>query len=69
MTRGETLTLKIIALDKQPVKSVTSTGRPLGKGEWQTIPATHIARAVYEAKLPAAQDDFEYYLSVETTAG
>jgi hypothetical protein len=63
VTRGESLKLKIIALDKQPMKSVTVHFRPLGKGGWQTIPATHLARAVYEVKLPAAQDDFEYYVT------
>lgn len=37
--------------------------RPLSRGDWQTISATHIARAVFEAKLPAARDDFEYYVT------
>jgi len=32
VTRGETLALKIIALDKQPVKSVVVRLRPLSKG-------------------------------------
>ena len=62
-TKGECLTLRIIALDKQPVKSVTAHLRPLGTGEWREIPASHIARAVYEAKLSAARDDFEYYIT------
>jgi hypothetical protein len=63
VNKGESLKVKIIALDKRPVKSVVVHQRPLGKGDWQTIPATHVARAVYEAKLPAAQDDFEYYIT------
>jgi hypothetical protein len=67
--RGESLTLRVIALDKAPVKSVAVHIRPLGKGEWQTIPVTHIARAVYEAKLPTVHDDFEYYLTAETDGG
>jgi hypothetical protein len=61
--KGESLKLKIVALDKQPVKSVAVHVRPLGRGDWQTIPATHIARAVFEAKLPVARDDFEYYVT------
>jgi hypothetical protein len=69
VTRGETLALKIIALDKQAVKSVAVRLRPMGKGEWQTIPATHIARAVYEAKLPAASEDFEYHITADTAGG
>ena len=58
--KGESLKLSIIAL---PAAQPTVHIRPLGKGEWKAIPATHIARAVFEAKLPAAQDDFEYYIT------
>ena len=42
----------------------------LGWGDATTqavVPAE--ARAVYEATLPAAQDDFEYYVTAETSAG
>ena len=67
--KGEALTLKIIALDKQPVKSVTVHVSPLGQGNWQTIPATHLARAVYQAKLPAAMEDFEYFAEAQTLGG
>lgn len=63
ITPGETLALKIIALDQQPVKSVAVHVRPLGRGEWKTIPATHVARAVLEAKPPPATEDFEYYIT------
>lgn len=63
VNKGESLKLKIIALAKQPVSSVIVHVRPLGRGDWQTIVATHIAQSVYEAKLPAAQDDFEYYIT------
>ena len=66
--RGETLSLRIIALDKAPVKSVVVKVRPFG-GEWQTIPATHLGRAVYGATLPTVKDDFEYYLAAETEGG
>jgi hypothetical protein len=68
-TIGECLTLKIIALDKQPVRSVTVRFRPLGTGAWREIPVAHLARAVYEATLPAAQDDFEYHVTAGTAAG
>jgi hypothetical protein len=60
---GEALTLDIIALDKQPVKSVAVRVRPLGQGDWQIVPATHVARAVYAAKLPAVTEDFEYHVT------
>jgi hypothetical protein len=66
--RGELVSLKIIALDKAPVKSVTVRVRPFG-GAWQAIPATHLGRAVYEAKLPPPQDDFEYHITAETAGG
>jgi hypothetical protein len=69
VTRGETLKLKIMVLDKQPATSVTVHIRPLGQGAWQTIPAAHLARAVYEATFPAVPDDFEYYVSAETSGG
>jgi hypothetical protein len=64
--KDESLKLKIIALDKEPVKSVSVKLRPLGGRDWQTIPATHLARAVFEAKLPAASEDFEYYITADS---
>jgi len=64
----EALTLKIIALDKQPVKSVTVKVRPLG-GEWENIPAVHVTRAVFKAVLPPAAEDFEYHVFAETATG
>ncbi|MCI0498356.1 MAG: hypothetical protein L0Y36_01560 [Planctomycetales bacterium] len=66
---GESLSLRIIALDKQPVSSVSVHIRPLGQGDWQTIPASHVARAVYKVQLPTAQDDFEYFITAETAGG
>lgn len=59
----ETLSLKIIALDQRPVKSVSVHWRPLGKGDWKKLSAKHIARAVFEAKFPAATEDFEYHVT------
>ena len=61
--RGESLSLKIIALASEPVKSVTIMLRPLGGTDWQEVPAKHIARAVFGATLPAADDDFEYFVT------
>jgi len=65
----ERLPLRIIALDQQPVKSVAVQIRPLGGRKWKTIRARHLARAVYAAQLPAARDDFEYYVTAETAGG
>ncbi|MFA5814285.1 MAG: hypothetical protein WC865_01505 [Bacteroidales bacterium] len=67
--RGEALLLRIIALDKQPVKSVLVKFRTLGGGKWETIEAKHIARAVWNATLPAPDDDFEYQIVSETSGG
>lgn len=67
--RGETLHLKIIALDKLPVKSVMIKVRSLGNNNWKTIPAKHITRAVWNATLPAAADDFEYQVVSITSNG
>jgi hypothetical protein len=67
--KGEALTLKIIALDKQPVESVTVHFRPLGQGQWKEIRATSVARAVWQAKFPVVSEDFEYRIAAQTTGG
>jgi len=69
VAKGETLALRIIALGVQPVKSVSLHVRPLGDGKWQTITTRHVARAVYEAALPVATDDFEYSIVAVTADG
>lgn len=66
---GEALPLRIIALDQQPVKSVSVRVRPLGGGKWKKVSAKHLARAVYQAQLPATKEDFEYYVTAETANG
>ncbi|MCX6877945.1 MAG: malectin domain-containing carbohydrate-binding protein [Verrucomicrobia bacterium] len=69
VAKDEALTLKIIALDNQPMKSLSVKIRPLGSANWQIVPTRHLARAVHEATLPPAQDDFEYHITAETAAG
>ncbi len=63
---GEALALRIVALDRQPVKSVTVKLRPLGQGEWHTLRASHQARALWRAKLPPVTEDFEYFVESQT---
>ena len=58
---GESLRLKIIAI---PAASPVVHHRPLGRGEWTHLPAIHVARGVYEVRLPTAREDFEYYVTV-----
>ena len=69
VARGQALALPIIALDKAPMKSVSVRFRPLGPGDWQTIAARHVSRAVWNVTLPGAADDFEYYIQAETAGG
>jgi hypothetical protein len=69
VAKGEALELRIIALDREPVKAVTVRVRPMGGGNWQEIAAGHVARGAYEAALPVATDDFEYHLVAETAEG
>lgn len=64
--KGEALSLRIIALDKQPVRAILIKTRPLGKGEWRTLKASHQGRAVWQARLPAASEDFEYSIEAQT---
>jgi len=63
VNRGESLQLTIIALDQSPVESVTVHLRPMGNGAWQALPASLLGRSVWQARLPAAVDDFEYHIT------
>jgi hypothetical protein len=67
--KGETLALKLIALDQQPATSVSVRVRSLGTGAWKTIAAQPVARAVWQAQLPARADDFEYFFEAQTAGG
>lgn len=67
--KGESIRLKIIALDDDPVTRVSLKLRPLGGKDWQGIPASHLARATYMAELPELQGDVEYHITAETADG
>ncbi len=67
--RGEGLAIKILALDRQPMRRVELQVRPMGPGPWQTVPATHVARAVWRVQLPPAAEDFEYFVVARTEDG
>jgi hypothetical protein len=66
---GESLTLKVIVLDNRLAKSVTLYWRPMGKGPFQRAEVNHLGRAVYQAALPPATEDFEYYIQAQTVDG
>jgi len=68
---GEDLRLKVILVGRLGAGRRSAPGqlvlhwRPLGKGEFSTVPVEHVARGVYTAKIPAdriAGRDFEYYV-------
>ena len=61
---GEPLTLKVIYLDSQPPRELALWWRPLGKGKFRRVPASHVARGVHKVTLPPHKNDncVEYYL-------
>ena len=65
LTAGEDLRLKVIALGPQKVENGAVYWRPLGKGQFESMPLQHVARGVYSAQIPAGrirETDFEYYV-------
>ena len=62
---GETLKLTVVVMGPKP-ESPKLYWRPLGKGNFASIPLEHLARGVYTVALPAdaVKDDFEYYIQV-----
>jgi hypothetical protein len=68
-SKGESLSLTVLAPSREPAKGVAVYWRVLGEKEFQKIAAKHTARAVYRAQLAPASDDFEYYVEVEASSG
>ena len=66
---GEALRLKIIALDAAPPRAVLCFTRRLGTATFAPTEAHRLGRGVYAVGLPPADDDFEYYVRVETASG
>jgi hypothetical protein len=60
--KGELLALRITALTPLPCPSVSVRVRPIGRGEWKTIEAKHVARGVFQARRSPGAEDFEYYV-------
>ena len=68
--QGEALKLHIIVLDKMPPALAELYWRPMGHGEWRTLPLQHVGQAVYEVTLPPAGDEsLEYYIGAKTAEG
>jgi len=68
---GEDLKLKIIIMAQNSLKDIALYWRPIGKGKYNRIAPTHIARGVYSVKIPAnkIKTDLEYYVMVNSTDG
>ena len=71
LSAGEDLQLKVIILAAATPKDALLYFRSIGKGNYDKIPLTHIARSVYSARIPASriETDLEYYVEVNTTDG
>ena len=67
--QGEPLRLKVIVLDNAPARSVVLYWRPMGEGQFLPVPVEHVGRAVYQAALPPATKDFEYYIQAQRADG
>jgi hypothetical protein len=67
--RGESVTLKVLAVSSEPVDSVLLYWRPLGPGKFRPVKSQHVSRAVYTITLPAANEDFEYYVESRAAGG
>jgi hypothetical protein len=65
--RGEDFCLRVRVLSEAPDISVQLVWRTLGKGPFDAVDLRHLARNVFEARIPAGQivDDFEYYILVD----
>ncbi|MDP6634032.1 MAG: hypothetical protein QGG42_03970 [Phycisphaerae bacterium] len=66
---GEALSLEVIILDKGTPRNMALHLRPMGTGAFQKKPLTHVARGVYGVKLPAAEQDMEYYIKATSSTG
>ena len=67
--KGEALQLKVMAVDREPVRNVTLYWKLLGKSSFRKVAARHIARSVYNVTLPSLNADVEYYIQAETAEG
>ena len=71
LSASEDLQLKVIILAAASPENATIYFRTIGKGNYNKIPLTHIARSVYSARIPAGsiETDLEYYIEVNTIDG
>jgi hypothetical protein len=67
--RDEVLTLKARTLDQETPASVTLYWKKLGPGDFTVKAFTHVNRGVYQVDFPAAEDDMEYYVEMQSSGG
>ena len=65
--RGENLKIKALIMGE--VSSAILYYRSMGADTFTSIPMNHEARGVYRAVVPGQQDDFEWYVTAETSLG
>jgi hypothetical protein len=63
--RGEEIRLKIL-LPRLDVQSARLCWKPLSGDRYSMLDCAHVARSVWEAKIPTADNDIEYYVEVNT---
>jgi hypothetical protein len=77
MRSGEPLELKVTVSPRKvrlahdrPIEAALYW-RPLGNGNFASLPLVHVARDVYQVIMPkeATQSDFEYYIRVGSGQG
>ncbi len=71
LATGEDLKLKVIILAQNQPEDAALYWRTMGKGKFNKITLTHIARGVYSVKIPAnwIKADLEYYVKASSTDG
>ncbi len=71
LAAGEDLRLKVVMIGREKPSEAGLHWRPLGKGEFETIPLQHVARGVYTVQIPASRigvNDIEYYIQASVGA-
>jgi hypothetical protein len=69
---GETLSLKVIVLAKEPMKEGAVYWRPMGTGDYERAPLKHVARGVHTAQFPpggAEAAGLEYHVKAVLEGG
>ena len=59
---GEALSPKALVLARAEAGEVALFWRAMGRGRFVRVPFRHVARGVYEVRLPAPAGDIEYYV-------